>query len=409
MSHITLRRWIPWVLLAWLAACGGGGGGIGGSGAPLGTMRVSITDAPSCGYDAVYVSVEKVRVHQSASAGDGDPGWSEIALNPARRIDLLSLTNGVLEELGQTQLPAGVYTQLRLVLASNGNAAPFANSVVPSDTGVEVALDTPSAQQSGLKLNTNIEVPADKVADVVIDLDGCRSVHVVKRGNSSRYNLRPVISVTTVLSDAGMRIVGWIAPALAASAPSVSVQAPDSPVKVVKSTVPDATTGRFVLYPVPVGTYDLVISAIGRVTAVMTGVPVVTTAYTYTNSQAQPLLPPAAASAPRTVTGTVAPLAAAADATVRALQSFTGGPTIEAAFTAVDADTGAFQFTLPVDAPRRAAYAGTPGTEPPDAVIFSADPPRAGLYTMQARHDSATLSEDIDAKAAVPPLSFVFP
>ena len=34
-----------------LAACGGG---IGGSGAtPQGTMRVSVTDAPACGYDAV--------------------------------------------------------------------------------------------------------------------------------------------------------------------------------------------------------------------------------------------------------------------------------------------------------------------------------------------------------------------
>jgi hypothetical protein len=404
MNHSTLSRLTLWALAAVLTACGGGGGGIGGTGAAMGTMRVSITDAPSCGYDAVYVTVEKVRVHQTAGAGDGDAGWSEIVLNPAQRIDLLSLTNGVLEELGETRLPAGTYTQLRLVLAGNGATAPFANAVVPSDTGIEVALDTPSAQQSGLKLNTNIEVPADKVADVVLDFDACRSV--VKRRNSGRYNLKPVISVTTVLSDAGMRIVGWIATAVAASAPSVSVQASGVP---VKATVPDATTGRFVLYPVPVGTYDLVIGASGRVTAVMTGVPVVTTAYTYTNSQAQPMLPPAAASAPRAVSGTVAPAAAAADPTVRALQSFTGGPTIEAAFAPVDADTGAFQFTLPVDAPRRTAYAGTPGTEPAAAVTFTADPSRAGLYTVQAEHAGATLSQSIDAKAAVPPLTFVFP
>jgi hypothetical protein len=404
MIHVTLRRWISWAFAAWLAACGGGGGGIGGTGAPMGTMRVSITDAPSCGYDAVYVTVEKVRVHQTASAADGDAGWSEIALTPARRIDLLSLTNGVLDELGETQLPAGTYSQLRLVLADNGASAPFQNAVVPSDTGVEVALDTPSAQQSGLKLQTNIEVPADKVADVVLDFDACRSV--VKRGNSGRYNLKPVISVTTVLSDAGLRVVGWLAPASAASAPRVSVQASGVP---VKSTVPDSTTGRFVLYPVPVGTYDLVIGASGRVTAVMTGVPVVTDAYTYVNSETQPMVPPAAASAPRTVSGTVAPATAAADATVRALQSFSGGPTIEAAFASVDADTGAFQFALPVDAPRRAAYSGTPGTQPPGVVTFTADAPRAGLYTVQARHDGTTLSQSIDAKAAVPPLSFVFP
>ena len=403
MTLNTLRRLAPWVLAAGLMACGGGGG-IGGTGAPLGTMRVSITDAPSCGYDAVFVTVDKVRVHQSANAADGDPGWSEIALNPPRRIDLLSLTNGVLDEIGQTLLPAGTYTQLRLVLASNDASAPFANAVVPSNVGTEVALDTPSAQQSGLKLNTHIEVPADKVADVVLDFDACKSV--VKRGNSGRYNLKPVIGVTSVLSDAGLRIVGWIAPAIAASAPSVSVQASGVP---VKATVPDPTTGRFVLYPVPVGTYDLVIGAGGRVTSVMTAVPVVTTAYTYTNSQAQPLAPAAAASAPGTVTGTVAPAAAAASATVRALQTFTGGPTIEAAFAPVDPDTGAFAFSLSVDAPQRATYAGTPGTQPAGAVTFTPDPARAGLYTVQAVNDGTTLWQDIDAKAAVPPLNFVFP
>ena len=78
---------------------------------------LAITDAPSCGYDAVNVTIEKVRVHQSARRGDSDAGWSEVVLSPAKRIDLLTLTNGVLEELGQTPLPAGTYTQLRLVLA----------------------------------------------------------------------------------------------------------------------------------------------------------------------------------------------------------------------------------------------------------------------------------------------------
>ena len=405
MNHSLHHRLACWALATVVAACGGGaGGGIGGTGAPMGTMRVSITDAPSCGYDAVFITVDRVRVHQSATASDGETGWSEVVLTPARRIDLLSLSNGVLDELGQTLLPAGTYTQLRLVLASNGGAPPFANAVVPSNTGTEVPLDTPSAQQSGLKLNTQIDVPTDKVADVVLDFDACKSV--VKRGNSGRYNLKPVVSVTTVLSDAGLRIVGWLAPAIAASAPSVSVQAAGMP---VKATVPDPTTGRFVLYPVPTGTYDLVIGASGRVTSVITGVRVVTSAYTYTNSQAQPMVPAAAASAPRSVSGTVGPAAVTATAIVRALQSFTGGPTIEAAFSAIDADTGAFAFSLPADAPQRAAYSGTPGSQPPGAVAFTADPPRAGLYTVQATNNGASLVQDIDVKAAVPPLTFVFP
>ena len=140
---------------ALLAACGGGGSS---STAP-GTLRVALTDAPACGYDEVNVTVQKVRVHQSGTAADTDSGWSEVVLNPARKINLLDLTNGVLEELGQTELPAGTYSQLRLQLASNGGTAPLANSLVlTGGDGSEIPLDTPSAQQSGLKMNLNLTV-----------------------------------------------------------------------------------------------------------------------------------------------------------------------------------------------------------------------------------------------------------
>jgi len=376
-----------------LAACGGGGGGgIGGTGSnDMGTLHVVMTDAPACGYDAVNITVDRVRVHQSSSAVDGDTGWSEIVLNPARRINLLSLANGVLEDLGQTALPAGTYTQLRLVLAANDAAHPLANSVAPSG-GSETALTTPSAQQSGIKLNVNIAVAADKVADVALDFDACKSV--VKRGASGQYNLKPVIAVTPLLSDAGLRVVGYVDPLIALGSTTISLQQGGVP---VKSTVPDAT-GQFTLYPVPTGTYDLVVTAAGRVTAVMTGVPVVTTAYTHVNTTALGFLPPVATS--RAVSGSVAP----ATATVRALQALTGGPTVEVAWGSVDADSGAFDFALPIEAPVRAAYAVNPST-----IVFTADTSAAGKYTLEAESAGATKTQAIDAAAAVPPVTFTFP
>ncbi|TXC65555.1 DUF4382 domain-containing protein [Piscinibacter aquaticus] len=169
---------------ALLAACGGGGSS---STAP-GTLRPALTDAPACGFDEVNVTVQKVRVHQSSTAADGDSGWSEVVLNPARKLNLLDLTNGVLAELGQTELPAGTYSQLRLQLASNSGAAPLANSLVlTGGDGSEIPLDTPSAQQSGLKMNLNLTVRPNELADPVLDFDACKSV--VVRGNSGRYNL----------------------------------------------------------------------------------------------------------------------------------------------------------------------------------------------------------------------------
>ncbi|MDP2065341.1 MAG: DUF4382 domain-containing protein [Hydrogenophaga sp.] len=373
-----------------LAACGGGGG-IGGTGAPIGSLRFAVTDAPACGYDQVNVTLQKVRVHQSATAADGDTGWSEVVLTPEKRVDLLTLTNGVLEELGQTSLPAGKYTQLRLVLADNTSAAPLANSVVPTG-GAETALDTPSAAQSGLKLNVDIDVPAGQLADFVIDFDACKSV--VPRGNSGRFNLKPVIRVIPRLTDAGLRVVGYVAPAIANTGTQVSLQLNGTP---VKATLPDAS-GTFVLYPVPVGSYDLVVTAAGRATSVMTSVPVTTATVTTVNGTATAITP--AVSASRTVTGTVTPTTA----TVRATQALAGGPpAIEVAWAPVDADTGRFAFTLALAAPGKTAYVANPAT------LTFTPAAAAGLYRLEAASGAATKFQAIDVTAPVPPVTFTFP
>jgi hypothetical protein len=375
-----------------LTACGGGDG-ISGTGSSAGTLRVSLTDAPSCGYDAVNVTVQKVRVHQNIGAAETDPGWSEIVLPTAgpHRFDLLTLSNGVLAELGETPLPAGHYTQLRLVLAENSGTAPLANSVVPTG-GTETPLDTPSAQQSGLKLNVDIDVPADKVVDVVLDFDACKSV--VKRGNSGRFNLKPVITVIPRLADAGMRIVGY---AVAASGVEVSAQQAGVP---VKTTMADAD-GKFVLYPVPAGSYELVVRAPGRATAVVTGVPVFATAWTTLNSALTPIAPPPLSLPLRTVGGTVTPFTGE----VRAVQHFAAsGPSFEVAWSAVDPVTGAYTLALPVDPPLRAAYVPNPL-----ALLFVPDLAAKGLYTLEASANGALKTSDIDANVVVPPIDFIFP
>lgn len=376
-------------LIVGLSGCGGGGdGGISGTG----VMRLSLTDAPACGYDEVNVTIEKVRVHQSSDAAEDASGWSEVVLDPPRRVDLLTLTNGVLEELGQTSLPAGRYTQMRLVLAANGGATPLANSVVPTG-GAETALTTPSGQQSGLKLNVQMDVAANQVADFVIDFDACKSV--VRRGNSGQYNLKPVISVTPLLSEAGLRVIGYVDPAIANASTTVSVQQAGVP---VKATVPQ-TDGRFVLYPVPEGSYDLVIGAAGRVTAVMTGVPVVASSYTTVNSTSFAFLPSPSAAA--TVTGTVTPVTA----TVRALQTLTGGPTVEVAWALVDAGTGVFQATLPTQAPEKTAYVPNATT----AYTFTPDPSVAGQYTLEAAYGGMTQTHSVNTATLTSSISFSFP
>jgi Domain of unknown function (DUF4382) len=334
-------------------------------------------------------------VHRSGDAGEGEAGWSEIVLSPPQRVNLLELTNGILLELGSVSLPAGKYTQLRLVLAPNDSGYPPANSVLPSGTATEIALSTPSGQQSGLKANIDIDVAAGQVADFVVDFDACKSV--VKRGNSGLYNLKPVITVIPRLADAGHRVVGYVSPALAAAGANVSVQMNGVP---VKATVPNPVSGRFDLVPVPQGSYDLVVAANGYATAVMTGVPVQTAVPTTVGTEAMRIDTPV--SLMRAAEGTVNP----ATATVRALQSLTNGPTVEVAWAPVNALGGGFAFTLPIAAPLRTSYP----SPSPFSLGFTVDAPVGGLYTIEAASAGATKTVAVNANSIpVPQLAFVFP
>lgn len=387
---------------ALLSACGGGGGasdasstsGTGGttSGTGVGTLLLSMTDAPAC-YQQVNVTVERVRIHESADAADGDPGWSELVLSPPRRIDLAHLTNGSLEDLGRVTLPAGTYTQMRLVLVDNTTSDPLANSVKPYG-GTEVPLKTPSGQQSGLKLNIDLVVPEGQVAHLVLDFDACKSV--VKAGKSGKYLLKPVLSAVAVLTEAGQKVRGCVASTLSPPNTDVSLQRSGVP---VKATVPDSE-GCFVLYPVPVGTYDLVVASPGHATAVMTGVPVDLDHPTIVSTKGLPIDPPTSLS--RDVAGVVTP----ADATVRALQTLTGGPTVEVRRADVDADDGSFVMSLPISAPWRTSYLRIDPLQLPPTLGFASDLPVAGLYTVEARKLLAVETQDIDGRNAVPPLRF---
>ncbi|CAM2192528.1 DUF4382 domain-containing protein [Paraburkholderia kururiensis] len=345
-----------------LAACGGGGGG--GGGTPTGTVNVQMTDAPSCGFDHVYVTVSQVRINASSSAGDNDSGWTNITLATPRKIDLLSLTNGTMATLGQASLPAGQYQQVRLVLTQNqGNTV--ANSVVVSGTTNEQPLATPSATQSGLKIIRPFDVAANATVDLVLDFNACKSV--VQQGNGS-YTLKPVITATPT-NVAGI-IDGYVAPAEAGA----TVYAEQSG-KVISGTVADST-GHFVFSTLVQsstnGNYDIVIAQPDETTGIITSVPVVVGATTHVSTSSAPVTLPA--STMNTVSGTVT---ASADASLRALQKTSSG-TYEIASANANLDTGAYTTSLPVAAPMVATYTGTL------PVAFAAAASSAGQYTIEA-------------------------
>lgn len=352
-----------------LAGCGGGGSD---SSPEQGTLKLAMTDAPACGYDHLYVTVTKIRVHQSATAGASDAGWSELAITP-QRIDLLSLTNGVLQELGSLPLPAGNYQQIRLLLADNPSnptpAKPLANALVLSGFGDEIALTIPSGQQSGFKLKANFDVTGGQVADMVLDFDACKSI--VKAGNSGNYNLKPVVAVIKRLTT---QIVGYVDPVHASSV-VVSTRDPDNN---LRATVPEAVTGKFVLAYLPQNTnYTVVVAGRDLSTAAVTSVPVSIAAGTTTlNSPSTPIVMSASPSA--SVAGTVTNTSntALTDASVNAQQVLSTGQKLDVAWTLVDPVNATYSQSLPLFAPRKATYAAN------GPLVFNPDTDVAGKYNL---------------------------
>jgi hypothetical protein len=336
-----------------LAGCGGGGGSGGSMTPPVttaGTLSVSMTDAPACGFDQVNVTVNKVRVNKSASASDTDAGWTDITLNPAKKINLLNLTNGTLEALGQAPLEAGHYSQIRLVLDANtGNT--LANSVVPTG-GAETTLDTPSAVQSGIKLINEFDVAAGQKVDLVLDFDACKSI--VTRGNG-KYALKPVVKV---VPSAVNGISGFVATSLLASHVTISAQQNGN---IVAATTPNPTTGEFFLARLAPGNYDVVVTADGKAASVIGAVPVATaSANVALSTSAAPLT--LVNSQTGSISGTVvlSPASTTEAAYVAAKQTVTTGATVTIRYKGADLATGAYTIdNLPVTAPQYAVYSAT--------------------------------------------------
>jgi hypothetical protein len=198
-----------------------------------GTMRIQMTDAPG-NYDAIHLVIREVSAHRADSDSSG--GW--VVINPeSTTYDLLTLRNGVFATIGTALVPAGHYTQIRLLLG------PGSDVVVD---GVTHPLTVPSGLQTGVKLVGNFDIAPNGLTDVALDFDAQRSV--LRTGNGS-YKLKPVVRAMT-FSSAGS-ISGTVLPAGVATT-VYALQAPDT----IGSTMA-AADGAFKLCALPAGTYSV--------------------------------------------------------------------------------------------------------------------------------------------------------
>ncbi|MGE5352095.1 MAG: DUF4382 domain-containing protein [Acidobacteriota bacterium] len=204
-----------------------------GSGSAM--LKLYMADAPAH-YNSVNIQVTKVEVHQGSDTSSSTGSWL-VVKDSTMNIDLVQLRNGVTALLGNTPLPAGQYSQIRLMIGPG--------SYVTDESGTKHDLSIPSGSQTGVKLNNSFTLQDGVTYELTLDFDASKSIVVT--GNNS-YKLKPVIRVeANALTGT---ISGQILP-LDAKVDVHTIAGADT-----ITTFPNAQ-GYFKLMAIPEGTYTV--------------------------------------------------------------------------------------------------------------------------------------------------------
>ncbi len=196
------------------------------------SYNVKMTDGPGP-YDAVYIDLKGVEL----TGSDG----KDVILNVNTGIyNLLKFSNGIDTLIATGSLNAAKVQQIRLILGTN-------NSVVVNN--ISYPLSTPSADQSGLKLQVNQTLEAGVTYTVLLDFDANKSI--VETGNGT-YKLKPVIrTIETAISGSIKGKVSPIGTLAFITATSTSNITHSSNV---------VASGDFLLMGIPAGVYSVTIT-----------------------------------------------------------------------------------------------------------------------------------------------------
>lgn len=247
---------------------------------PSGTMSLSLTDAPIDGdnVSGVYITITEIQYNRAADGNGDDGSWVTMEeFNGPAEYNLLDLTGGESELLGNLVLPAGQYNQIRFMLdipEQSGQAGSDQSSpgcYIKYTDGTTDPLFVPSGGQTGYKATGAFRVPENGTVEITADFDVRKAV--VSAGASGKIILRPTIRLI-VENEAG-RIKGSVTDYTAGNdlvvyayedgAYDAGVEAADPadgesrfPGAVTSSKVSD--DGSYGLWFLAAGTYDVIVA-----------------------------------------------------------------------------------------------------------------------------------------------------
>jgi hypothetical protein len=125
-------------------------------------MKLSVADAPVDGAQAVVVKFTGIEL----TGNSGNP--VEITFPQPKSIDLLNQSGTASAVLFDQPIPAGSYSQIRVMVVADGDPA---NSYITLSDGTMHGLLVPSGSETGLKLVSGFTVQSSGVVDYTIDFD----------------------------------------------------------------------------------------------------------------------------------------------------------------------------------------------------------------------------------------------
>jgi hypothetical protein len=183
------------------------------SGPDSAKLSIMLTDAPGDVLEAV-VTIDQVYLQGgSADAEEEAPESARVNLLAAPvTVDLLTLADEWMTLVGDAEIPAGKYGQLRFVVsgaylkvAEEGGDRIYATSPdyagLPAGAEVSGSLQTPGFAQSGLKVSFPGGVTVEGETALLVDFDVAESFGH-QAGQGDKWVMHPVLKGSVVVPEA---------------------------------------------------------------------------------------------------------------------------------------------------------------------------------------------------------------